>query len=245
MPVKTVVMRSFFEINLNGADNLKLINQQNSKNKKAKKKTKKYTNSLAITIFVGLLSIPAFGQTNSIKKAEKYFDEYLYSEALYIYEGIKSRDTNVVRKWAECYRLLGNSEKSEPLYEQLYNSGNYLPQDLWNYAEVLKMNRKYPEAIAKMEEYDRVRPDEAKIKDHLENRAYYNDLIADSIQFKVHKLEFNTENDDYGTSYYNAQVVFVSSKPLYTFTAYDDNWTSRRFTNLFGSYDGYTRKGKP
>ncbi len=187
----------------------------------------------------------AFGQTGKAKTGDKLFDNFLYSDAIYVYEGIGSKSENVNRKLAESYRRIGDPFNAEKYYQALFNQSNITADDLWNYAEVLKMMKKYPEALAKIQQYDAMKPGERRSAYHLSDNIYYDRLLADIDRFAVKELSFNSAYMEYAPSYYNAQIVFVSSRPIYTFTEYNDGWTDKRFTNLFAGYDGNTKKGKP
>lgn len=205
---------------------------------------KNILNLIAITVLTGL-SVVANAQTGKAKTGDKLFDNYLYSDAIYVYEGISSKNENVNRKLGESYRRIGDPFNAEKYYEALFSQSNITPEDVWNYAEVLKMNKKYPEALAKISQYNSMKPGERRAEMHLADNIYYDKLIADNSRFTVINLEFNSPYMEYAPSYYNAQIVFVTSRPIYSFTEHIDGWTDKRFTNLFAGYDGYTKKGAP
>lgn len=179
------------------------------------------------------------------KAADKLYDNYLYSEYIYRCEGIGSKNENVNRKLAESYRLTSDPANAEKYYEKLFSMGNVTADDVWHYAEVLKMNAKYTDALSKMSQYLTMQPGSKKAELHLADNIYYDKLIADNDRFAVKALSSNTSQSEYAPAYYNAQIVFVSSKPIYTFTEYIDDWTARRYTNLFSSYDVRDKKGNP
>ncbi len=204
---------------------------------------KKNIRNIISGLSIALLTSYAYGQNSTA--ADKLFDKYLYSDAIYKYEGIKNKNENVTRKLAESYRLTGDPFNAEKYYESLFSKGNVTPEDVWNYAEVLKMNKKYPEALAKITQYNSMKPGERRAEYHLADNIYYDKLLADNDRFAVKQLEFNTSQSEYAPSWYNAEIVFVSSKPIYTYTEYNDGWTDKRFTNLFSGYDANTKKGQP
>jgi outer membrane protein OmpA-like peptidoglycan-associated protein len=201
-------------------------------------------NIISLAVLTSLSGL-SYAQTGKTKTADKLFNNYLYSDAIVKYEGIKNKDENATRKLADAYRLTSDPFNAEKQYEALFSKGNVTATDVWNYAEVLKMNKKYPEALAKIQQYDGMKPGEKRSAYHLADNIYYDKLMADVERFAVKELAFNSEYCEYAPAWYNAQVVFVSSKPLYTFTEYNDGWTDKRFTNLFAGYDVKTKKGQP
>jgi len=199
---------------------------------------------LAVTVTLGFTSLTGVVSAQS-KAADKLYNNFLYSEALYIYEGVKSPSEATLRNMAESYIKISDPFEAELCYVKLFEKGNVTADDVWNYAEVLKMNKKYPDAMARIKQYDSMKPGEKRVALHLADPIYFDKLMADGERFAVKELDFNSNHCEYAPAWYNAQVVFCSTRPIYTFTAYDDGWMDKRFTNLFGGYDVNTKKGKP
>lgn len=172
---------------------------------------------------------------NRIKMADNAYSNYLYNDAINGYESvsIKKRDNNVLSKLADSYRLAGNSKKAETYYQQLEQNGGASNVDILHYAEVLKMNGKYELAITKMEQYNLQVSGEDRIQQHISNKTYYVSLNEDKGQFALTNLKMNSAESDFGTSYLNDQVVFVSSRQGWGFTKYEYNWNVRNFLNLY------------
>lgn len=199
---------------------------------------------------LGLFIAGSFTITSGVvvaqsKAADKLFNNYLYSDALYKYEGIRNPNEETLRKMAESYIKTSDPYEAEACYVKLFEKGNVTAEDVWNYAEVLKMNGKYSDAMARLKQYDSMKSGEKRTSLHLADNVYYDKLLADVGRFAVKDLDFNTAHCEYAPSWYNAQVVFVSTRPVYGFTGHDDGWMDMRYTNLFGGYDMNTKKGKP
>lgn len=195
------------------------------------KKTFKYI--LGVLVTVMLLS--SCSVQNRIKMADEAYSKYLYNDAIDGYESInqKKRDNLMLSKLADSYRLAGNSKKAETYYAQLEQKGSATSTDILRYAEVLKMNGKYDLAIAKMEQYNLQVPGEDRIIKHVTDKTYYVPLNEDKGQFALTNLKMNTSESDFGTSYLNDKVVFVSSRQGIGFTKYEYNWNVKNFLNLY------------
>jgi outer membrane protein OmpA-like peptidoglycan-associated protein len=167
--------------------------------------------------------------------ADEAYSKYLYNDAIDGYESInqKKRDNLMLSKLADSYRLAGNSKKAETYYAQLEQKGGATSTDILRYAEVLKMNGKYDLAIAKMEQYNLQVPGEDRIIKHVTDKTYYVPLNEDKGQFALTNLKMNTSESDFGTSYLNDKVVFVSSRQGIGFTKYEYNWNVKNFLNLY------------
>lgn len=195
-------------------------------------------------MMVALVTATALSaQTGKINRGNKYYEKFLYRDAIYVYEGVKSKNADVLRNLADSYRHIRNSGKAEFYYEQLSSTGNASVEDLWNYADALKMNGKYSEAIKIIDQINAKSPGQKRCESHLSNRNYYNDLMKDNDSYKIKSLANNTMENDFGTSYFHGQVIFVSSKPVYGVTAYTDNGTGKRYTNLYAGTEHEGGKG--
>jgi len=172
---------------------------------------------------------------NRIKTADFAYDNFLYNDAIDGYESInsKKRDNNVLSKLADSYRLAGNSKKAETYYEELEKKGGASNIAILHYAEVLKMNGKYDQALAKMEQYNTLVAGENRIQQHISNKTYYVPLLEDQGQFALTNLKMNTVESDFGTAYLNNKVVFVTSRRGLGFTSYEYNWNVKNFLNLY------------
>ena len=195
------------------------------------KKSFKYI--LGVLVTVMLLS--SCSVQNRIKMADEAYSKFLYNDAIDGYESInqKKRDNLMLSKLADSYRLAGNSKKAETYYAQLEQKGGATSTDILRYAEVLKMNGKYDLAIAKMEQYNLQVPGEDRIIKHVTDKTYYVPLNEDKGQFALTNLKMNTSESDFGTSYLNDKVVFVSSRQGIGFTKYEYNWNVKNFLNLY------------
>lgn len=207
--------------------------------------------NLTTNIFTAVLLTTSFfitgcSVTNRIKTADRAYDNYLYNDAINGYESINKnkRDANVLSKLADSYRLSGNSNKAEVYYEQLEQKGGASNNDILHYAEVLKMNGKYDQAILKMEQYNLQVAGDDRVNQHISNKTYYIPLNEDKGQFALTNLKMNTNESDFGTSYLNDQVVFVSSRQGLGFTKYEYNWNVKNFLNLYSFNPDKSDKSK-
>lgn len=168
-----------------------------------------------------------------IRKGDKEFGNYLYQDAINTYESIRKKDAHIYRKLAEASLLTGDSKNAEKYYAKLYATGQADTTDLYNYAEALKMNSKYAEAISMMETYNNSVSGDGRVSDHLKDKNYYTSLAEDKGQFAIHNLSLNTNESDFGTAYYQDKVVFTSSRPKLSFTNYEYNWNKKNYLKLY------------
>ena len=99
----------------------------------------------AFILYCFILPISFFGQS-SLKKASNYYNNYSYSKVIEKLEGDKKISTDDQRKLAESYKIMGNFLAADSIYSKIIEAPDKTTQDIYAYAQILKMNSKYAEA---------------------------------------------------------------------------------------------------
>ena len=173
-----------------------------------------YTKKILMLVIFGLLTATnVHSQSLRLKKADKYFREFSYDKAIEAYERIDDKTAGIYRNLAKSYLMLGNTSKAEENYSKLMSTGKYKPTDVYDYASVLLMNKKYDEAANWMQKYYKLNPDDSRAQAFMKNPLYYRDLLQADLKVNLENQDINTEYEDFSTVYYqDGQVVFASSR---------------------------------
>ena len=160
-----------------------------------------------------MISLSLQSQSLRLKKANKYFKEFSYDKAVKAYEDIEDKTPSIYRNLAKSYLMLGEIDKAESNYSSLMSTGKYEPEDVYAYASVLLMNKKYDEAANWMEKYYKLRPDDSRAQAFMENPLYYRELLQSDPNMALTDLNINTSYEDFSPVYYKDNtVVFASSR---------------------------------
>jgi len=189
----------------------------------------KYITIVSLILFSFSLS----AQKSKIKKAEKSYDEYSYEESIRKFEGITDKSVQIKRKLAESYYKTRNYIKAEEYYNQIVNSIESTSEDIYNYASVLAVNKKYQESEKWMVKFSELEQDDSRAKLYLNNKGFYKFLLKDNAQYKIKNLDVNTQHQDFGTSYYMDKIVFASSRTKKGLIKRLWNWNELPFLDLF------------
>ncbi len=205
---------------------------------------------LLIISFGILLTINVFGQRNATEKADRDFEDQKYSVAVEeykkAYSKVKDRDQkNIIRfKMAECYRLMNNTKRAEATYKGLIRTKYYKekPDILLRYAEMLKENEKYDDAIIQFAEYIKLKPDDSRGSNGLKSCHMQQQWVKNPTNHQLSlKKGINSRDDEFAPCYasdnYN-DLIFTSNREGSTGKA-EDEWTGKNFTDLF-----YTRQDR-
>lgn len=190
-------------------------------------------NIILVGLFLLGVSFGLTAQTGKIKKADKSFEGYSYKKSLERFEGVTDKTPEMYRKMAASYFNVGDYDSAELNYAQLIATEEKTAEDVLNYAQVLKVNKKYALATQKMEEYKVMLASDTRVKDHLADKNYYEKLKVDAGRFKIDTLSINTKQEDFGPAFYKDQVVFASSREGVKSIRRKWNWNGLPFLNIY------------
>ena len=162
-------------------------------------------------IFCFILPISFFGQS-SLKKANNHYNNYSYTKVIENLEGEKQVTTDAQRKLAESYKITGNFTAAESVYSKIVEASDKTPQDIYAYAQILKMNAKYADAQKQMDIYSSLNAADSRTKLFSQNKTYTIDLLKDKGQFEIKNLDVNSAEQDFGVTYYKNEIAYTSSK---------------------------------
>jgi len=147
-------------------------------------------------------------------KGDKYFEKLNYYKAIDKYVALDSTiSTEGLRNLAESYRLTYQIEAAEEAYANLVTKEEAEARDYYYYAYVLKENKKYLESNKWMQKFQAtVSSDDLRAQHFVEDKDKVSSLLEDQGQFEISNLKINTAEEDFGTAYYNDQIVFASSR---------------------------------
>jgi outer membrane protein OmpA-like peptidoglycan-associated protein/tetratricopeptide (TPR) repeat protein len=185
-------------------------------------------NKYYLSLVIMLIPVLGFAQSTnittafhgSVKKADKYYDQFAYRNALNIYLHANDRDPkniHVRERIADCYFKLHDPVNAEKWFKELMNEPDIHPEPKFEYAEALSMNGKYAESKFWFEEYLKDRPNDQLA---LEKVAFLNKIHLfreDSLRFVLALAPFNSTHADYGAHYFHEGIVFASSRDVDAF----------------------------
>lgn len=186
-----------------------------------------------IIVFILVFPLLLAAQTASVKKADKLYKSFSYAKVISKLEGKEDINTNARRELAESYKMLGHYTKAEETYAKVVKADDKTPADYYAYAQVLKINGKYDEAIAQLDQYSSLQSNDTRVLMLNKNRNYTSELLKDKGQFKIKNLEMNTEAQDFGTAYFKDKLVYTSSRHFISAAQRKWNGNNLDFLDLY------------
>lgn len=192
---------------------------------------------IPLVLLIGIgFNATAQKKSSKEKRGDKYAFSYSFEKAIDSYNKAKSLTAEGQRKLAESYSNMNQNVEAEAAYAILVTkSEGVLPEDYYNYAMILKTNSKYDEANKWMDKFNEVKPGDLRAKDYVANKGQISKMSTDDGKYKILHLDFNTDAQDFGTSYYKNKIVFSSSGANPKLNARKYNWNGKPFLNMYVS----------
>ncbi|MFC1731220.1 OmpA family protein [candidate division KSB1 bacterium] len=200
---------------------------------------------ISTLVFILLYSVSIYGQRNYSEEADKAFRLKQYYDAIDQYKkayvkvkGNRAEKNRILFQIAECYRFTNDTRRSETQYKRLvrmkYQKNN--PLVLLYYADALRANLKYEEALANYNLYKDMAPDDPRGAAGAESCIKAQHWIDNPTRYEVENVKkLNSRENDWAPTFYDKKkykkLVFTSSRE--SSTGKIDVWTGQNFSDLY------------
>lgn len=207
-------------------------------------------NLIAVMLVAGM-GMAASAQNNQLTKANAAYDAQKYSEAITLYkeaykkEKDKPTKAEIIFKVAHCYREVLKPKQAETWYKKAIRVKYPDPLVHLYYADAMKAQGKYEEAIVEYNKYAELAPSDPRGANGSESCALAKKWIENPTRYEIENVaQINGRLNDFSPSYASKnykEIVFTSSRD--DASGKDvDGWTGQSFTDLFQAK--LDRKGK-
>ncbi|HMN05532.1 MAG TPA: carboxypeptidase regulatory-like domain-containing protein [Flavobacteriales bacterium] len=172
------------------------------------------------------------------RMADQYSAVFDYTNMAKVYEDIvagRNATPADYRQLAFAYKKLGKHAKVADTYKRLMELGEPAPTDLLGYADALRAQGKYEEALSWYRTYSEREPDDEWVKAYLKTGDYFERLQRDSTKDVVRRLPINSVEADMAPAVMEDLLLFSSARGEGAGgkTAY--NWDKEPFLNLYSA----------
>jgi outer membrane protein OmpA-like peptidoglycan-associated protein len=171
-------------------------------------------------------------QSSALKKANKFYSDQAYAQAIPYYEKAYQSDSSdkfVLSNLGDCYRLTNNTAGQLKCYGGLVKYGKAEPIHKLYYGQALMENGKSSDAKMYLEQYTadargkEISSSTEKVKQYTKNMDAY----------KVDLASFNSPENDFCAVNFNNTVVFASSRNKTKWINVKHGWTGDSYLNLY------------
>ncbi|MGS2739878.1 OmpA family protein [Sinomicrobium sp. M5D2P17] len=179
----------------------------------------------------------SYGQQRTV--ADRYFEKLAYVKSADLYAAlVKKGDSSmhVLSRLGDSYYYNTNMKEAEKWYDILLSKygEEVKPDYLFRYAQSLKGNEKYDEAMKWMKASAERGGSDPEMLRLLEEGDYYTRLTNPKARLfgNVHNLAMNTEYSDFGCFIFGNRFYFASTRPSKGRTKIYD-WNKQPFLNIY------------
>ena len=178
-----------------------------------------------------------------LSKGDKYAAKAQYIKAISKYKSATNEKNSAVKqealiKLADCYKNINEYDNAELAYKNALAINTNVNADVfYNYGQVLKINNKYPEAVAQYNNYIKLKPNDANAKKALKFCKEINYYTSKPIEYKVKNLEkINSEKSEFSPFVQNNKLMFVAERVEFNFVDYNVNdYNGEPYLNMYAS----------
>ncbi|WP_461532689.1 OmpA family protein [Sinomicrobium sp.] len=192
---------------------------------------------IKLAVFFLLCTTGVFSQRHLA--ADRYFDQLAYVKSAELYEGLVRKGDSTVHvlgRLGDSYYYNTNMEQAEKWYGILIRmyEQEVGPDYLFRYAQVLKGNRKYEEAVKWLKKSAEKGGDDPEMIRLIEEGDYYTKLNNPKARLfgNLHNMAINTEYSDFGGFVQGDKFYFASTKPSGGRTRIYD-WNKQPFLDIY------------
>lgn len=178
-------------------------------------------------------------QEDRINEASESFNEYAFIDARNLYLKVAERgftSPEVLQKLGDSYYLTADYKEAARWYKQLFDTtteDNAINADyFFRYAQSLKSIKQYDLADVQMRKLNEIYGNDSRGERFNKERDYLKEIETQSGRYAVEKVNFNSELQDFGPSYYGESIVFSSNRKTTT-GDYIHDWNDQPFLDLF------------
>lgn len=193
--------------------------------------------SLYYILLIGCIST-SFAQTSKLTIADKKYKKYSYIDAIKIYEKVAEngyRSQDMLQKLGNSYYFSGDLKNAAKWYEELIKLEEKLDSEYYfRYSQSLKAIGDYEKANKYMKIFAENSKD-SRASEFLNNSNYLEEIEKNSGNYIIDITDINSEFYEFGSAYYNDQLIFSSSRTNGAIYSKVHDWTEQNFTDLYSA----------
>jgi peptidoglycan-associated lipoprotein len=186
----------------------------------------------------------AIAQKRKSERAYEFYNAGEYYEAIDHFKSTysKSRDKalkeEMVYMVSECYRLINDPRNAEIWYKKAVRSSYSKPEAQYWYADALKKNGKYQQAIDEFKKYKQLVPGDARADQEIRACELASEWLRNPEAYQVEELrDLNSKYDDFSPTFARDDfgVVYFTSSREDAKGNKTHGATGQSFTDIFES----------
>ncbi|MEZ4757501.1 MAG: carboxypeptidase regulatory-like domain-containing protein [Flavobacteriales bacterium] len=172
------------------------------------------------------------------RMVERYSEVFDYPKVAAICEDLEARgkaDIGTLRRLALAYRKMDRPDDAEAVYTRMMATGAAQPDDVLVYADLLRANGKYKEALDWYGNYDSLNPGNARVQAYLKQPQLFDRMMRDSTRSAIRTVPINSAQADLGMSVLDELLLFSSARGEGAGGGRTYRWDEQPYLNLYSA----------
>jgi outer membrane protein OmpA-like peptidoglycan-associated protein/tetratricopeptide (TPR) repeat protein len=189
-------------------------------------------------LMILLYPVHTVAQSRSEIIADELYETYAYSKAAEVYEKLyeaSPQNSKYIQRLAYCYDKMLSYDKATLYYSNLVKLDICTVEDIYEYAQLLKIGGKIEESQVWLQKYISRAPDDRRAQLQLENINQLLKLKSDIKDISVKNMEGNTRFIDMCAAFYKDRIVFSSARDSFSMVKNNYEWNNQPFLDLYVS----------
>lgn len=190
-----------------------------------------------LLIVLSLLLAEAKGQGGLLSRGDKLFEAFSYTKAIACYEMAFKKDVKSIehaRRLAQSYWNIRDPKNAEKWYAIVAASSMAQPEDIYRYAELLRVSGQYADSDLWMKRYAKLKPEDSRCRLKENATQKLTELLeTEGMTHKLLPVPFNTEFSEMAPFIHGDTFLFASTRTKEFGTRHLDGWNEQPFLNLF------------
>lgn len=191
----------------------------------------------ALFLFL-IIQFFSYAQENvKLKRANKFYDNYAYAEAINLYEELASQKIEykiVSEKLANSYRFINNTEKAAFWYGEFVKFGEYSYNDAFYYSMALRSNKMTKEADEWMEIFRKLNAKDSRGLTFASKEEIMKEIHNKRNNFTITNLHFNTKGIEFAPfTTPNGELFIVAEDENQLYVKREFEWNKTAFLDVY------------
>jgi outer membrane protein OmpA-like peptidoglycan-associated protein len=195
--------------------------------------------TIIYSIIILIVAVSGYGQKSRIEDADKKYNNYSYVDAIATYESVALKgykDEKMFQKLGNAYYFNADLSKAAKWYTELFDMNDEQePEYYYRYSQTLKSIGNYDKANKMLDNFNKKAVNDFRAKLYESQKNYLEEIKANSGRYTIANAGINSEYSDYGSSFFNNNLVFASARDTGRTAQKIFKWTNQSFTNLYSS----------
>lgn len=191
-----------------------------------------------LCIAFGITGTDLNAQQGLLKLGDRYFEQFSYAKAIEYYEqAFRKNDASSIphaRRLGECYWNLRDIPNAERWYAIVAASSQATPEDVYRYAEMLRVSGQYADSELWLKRYAKLAPDDNRVILQENATERLGELMeGPALTHKVTLADFSSGSADLAPFIHGNTVYFASSRADQFTSRHTHSWNDQPFLNLY------------